>query len=192
MVFYSDKKTAAEMFSSFPGRSDHELDRTFGTVTQRYSYDPLFAWELEIFTVCGRKCMQVMNILTRFSLFIFDPDESKPLSFQQLMKDCLTDMFQGDPSFCRAIEKCFGASTLCIFKERTDSDASDAMREIRNHFSCDAERFAKSVKSLHDAKELNLIVNYNLPQTLNVFGRSVTSMSGHIYHDEIINRFNGN
>ena len=121
MILYATKQTMNRCkLTPFDKLSDKFLCQRAQDVYVREHGDQLFEWGAKLFYFDRRKCIQVCNFASRFTLVLADVSVSDVQELNSMIALYLLNLYSDDAKMVALLERCFRNHPFSCFAELTD------------------------------------------------------------------------
>lgn len=190
MILYATKKTFDRYKLKTPDEMSSELNIVARMVVDKESNDPLFKWGAKLFYFDRRKCLQVVNFASKFTLFLIDIKVSDLPMVGNLMANYMLYIYNGDIEMQHCLEKMFDSSPVCIFDHLHDRKIVATLNRTQLDFAFDGYRFYDFVENnILNTREINRRINMDW-----IFGEKIGNKKEYYcaadkFRELVVNRF---
>ncbi|MBQ4088988.1 MAG: hypothetical protein IJC56_03800 [Clostridia bacterium] len=142
MIIYVTKKTA-ERFGidmSMDGVPEPNAS-IIKALLERDTGSLLREWGANLFYFNGKKCLQVVNFASKFTLFIFDIKKSELQYIGSAIMGYLFTLFEGDDEMIECLERMQRHDMIAIFEPLKNKSMIATLNHNMQDFAWDGERF---------------------------------------------------
>lgn len=161
MIIYATKQMRERYRLKLPGELSLPRDILAQRVLEREGGDALFEWGAKLFYFDRRKCIQVVNFASKFTLFLFDVKMEDVEHIGNSMVQYLLFLYKRDKKMTRALRKMFAAHPLVCFDKLSDKSVIGRLNMMQRTFAQNGEGFYRFIRDgiLH-TREINYTVNF--------------------------------
>ncbi|WEV40292.1 hypothetical protein [Lactobacillus sp. ESL0681] len=116
MIIYATKQTFERYKIVEPQNLSDPIKRELAEqIIQQEATDPLLDWGAKIFYFDRRKCLQLSNFASKFTLFLFDIKLADMDDLGSFIVTYLLRLYDSDTQMIAALHKMFEASPVVVF-----------------------------------------------------------------------------
>ena len=162
MIMYVTKETFERYKLKPPEDLKPPLDELARTVIEKEAGDRLCEWGGKLFYFDRRKCIQIVNFASKFTLFLVDVKLSDLPKIGDYIAEYIFDIYSADKEMLSALGRMFEEHRYMCFSKLTDKSIISTLNSTQSRFAEDGYRFYEFISDgiLH-TKEINRNVNSN-------------------------------
>ncbi len=190
MIIYATKKTFERYRLKLPLELSSPMNIIAETVIQNESGDKLLEWGAKLFYFDKRKCIQVVNFASKFTLFLVDVKVADLENVGEMIAYYMLELYKGDNQMTTALQKLFKERSFCCFEKLTDKSVIATMNTTQRQFADDGYRFYEFIRGgvLH-TMEINYLVNFKWLFTMKINGKTEYIYAGEKFKEMILKRY---
>ena len=164
MIFYCTKETMERFHLKTPSEMREPMRSACQAVVALECEKNIYQWGAKLFYFDGRKCMQVMHILSGLTVFVIDIKKDDLPLIGNHVAEYVFDIYKGDRKMTRALEKYYRSSPMVVMDRLQDRSAMASLNSTLRFWAEDGDRFYEYIRDgiLHTL-EINRDVN-DLPR----------------------------
>lgn len=182
MIVYATKQTF-ERYSSLMLPQDlmPPLDLQAKAVFDKDKEQELLQWGAKIFYFDKRKCIQVVNFASKFTLFLVDVKVEDIVRIDDLIVFYLLKIYENDKPMTRALSKMFKESPELCFGKLTNRSMISTLNQTQGTFLEDGYRLYDFIDNgILDTIGININVNFSC-----LFGQKINGKVNYIYPGDL-------
>lgn len=190
MIIYSTKETIKQFNIKMSRELGYPLNEAAQAVINREGGDELLEWGAKYFEFDGRKCMQIMNLASMFTLFLVDVGRVELHHIGNMMANYMHDIYENDEKMLGAIEKMFSISNGICHVSLNDSNVLMMMTQTQLKFALNGRRFYSFVENgVLNVSAINKQFNREWPVRITVDDKSEEFLPADKFRELMIERF---
>lgn len=190
MILYATKETFERYKLKLPQDMRFPNSMIAQAVLDKESGDPLLEWGAKLLYFDRRKCIQVTNFASRFSLFLVDVKMEDLHDVGNYIAYFLMDIYAGDTEMEQCLEKMFIASPGVVFSRLKDRSVIATLNHTQRVFADDGYRFYNYFEgNILKTREINRSLNREWLFTRTVDGKKEYFCSADRFRELVISRF---
>jgi hypothetical protein len=190
MIFYPTKETIEKYHIPLTKDLKEPFDVLGKNVLAKEKDDRLLEWGMKMFYFDRRKCIQIENFQTKFTLFLVDVPVKQMPKIGDLISIYFDDLYQDDPQMIQALENMSTEHSLITFEKLTDRSSISSMNRCQSDFTLDGYRFYDFiVDGVLQTKKINRQVNFVWLVSDQKYLKNKYYCTGKRFRDEMVNRF---
>ena len=135
--------------------------------------NPLQEWGAKLFYFNRRKCLQVCNFASKFTIFLFDLKKKDIDLIGELLGFYLFELYSDDEEMKPAIVELFGLKPAVYFSRLTDKRIIAALNSTQRTFAADGDYFYQFIEDgVLDTMEINRRFNFDYIITDKIDGKT--------------------
>ena len=160
MIIYVTKETFERYKLKPPEDLKPPLDELARTVIEKEAGDRLCEWGGKLFYFDRRKCIQIVNFASKFTLFLVDVKLSDLPNIGDYIAEYIFDIYSADKEMLSALERMFEEHRYMCFSKLTDKSVISTLNSTQSRFAEDGYRFYDFISDgiLH-TKDINRKIN---------------------------------
>lgn len=152
--------------------------------------DPLLEWGVKMFYFERRKCIQVMNFASKFTIFLIDIKLSDFHEVPNLIAVYLLELYKDDPDMVKLLKRMFVHHSVCMFTKLTDKSVISSLNHNQSDFAQDGYRFYDYFeKNVLQTVRINHDFNFDWIVTQRINGKVEGIWPGKRLKELLIERF---
>ena len=169
MIIYVTKETFDKYKLKRPEDLKPPLDELARTVMEKEAGDRLCEWGGKLFHFDRRKCIQIVNFASKFTLFLVDVKLSDLPNIGDYIAEYIFDIYSADKEMLSALERMFEEHRYMCFSKLTDKSIISTLNSTQSRFAEDGYRFYDFISEgiLH-TKDINRKINYDWLFTMTI------------------------
>jgi len=190
MIFYATKETVERLrIKTYDKLSDHSKQIAQNVITNQ-SGDDLLEWGMKLFYFDRRKCLQVMNFASKFTIFIFDIKVNDMDSIPNIVANYLIELYKDDETLIKLLEGLFEHYSLCTYSKLTNRSIISSLNHNQFEFALDGYIFYEYINNgILNTIQINKDVNFDYLVTQKRSGKTVYFLPGDRFRELIIERY---
>lgn len=190
MIFYATKETVERLkIKTFDKLSDHSKQIAQNVITNQ-SGDDLLEWGMKLFYFDRRKCLQVMNFASKFTIFIFDIKVNDMDSIPNIVANYLIELYKDDETLIKLLEGLFEHYSLCTYSKLTNRSIISSLNHNQFEFAIDGYIFYEYINNgILNTLQINKDVNFDYFVTQKRSGKIDYFLPGDRFRELIIERY---
>ena len=160
MIMYVTKETFERYKLKPPEDLKPPLDELARTVIEKEAGDRLCEWGGKLFYFDRRKCIQIVNCASKFTLFLVDVKLSDLPKIGDYIAEYIFDIYSADKEMLSALGRMFEEHRYMCFSKLTDKSIISTLNSTQSRFAEDGYRFYDFISEgiLH-TKDINRKIN---------------------------------
>lgn len=144
----------------------------------------------KLFYFDRRKCIQIVNFASKFTLFLMDIKVSDLENIGNLVSYYLLELYKHDRKMTKALEKMLEENFVTCFSKLTDKSAIATLNITQSRFAQDGYRFYEFIRGgILYSMEINHDVNFKWLFTMKANGKTEYFYSGEKFREIVLNRY---
>ncbi len=190
MIFYATKETVERLkIKTYDKLSDYSKQIAQNVITNQ-SGDDLLEWGMKLFYFDRRKCLQVMNFASKFTIFIFDIKVNDMDSIPNIVANYLIELYKDDETLIKLLEGLFEHYSLCTYSKLTNRSIISSLNHNQFEFAIDGYIFYEYINNgILNTIQINKDVNFDYFVTQKRSGKIVYFLPGDRFRELIIERY---
>ncbi|MEG1010175.1 MAG: hypothetical protein RSF67_10265, partial [Clostridia bacterium] len=146
MIIYAIKQTFERYKLKLPSELSPPINMFAEAAIQNESGDKLFEWGAKLFYFDKRKCIQVVNFASKFTLFLVDVKLADLENVGDMMAHYLIELYKDDKQMTTALKTMFEENPVTCFAKLTDKSAIATLNTTQSRFADDGYRFYEFIR----------------------------------------------
>lgn len=190
MIIYATKQTFERYKLKLPSELTPPINIIAETVIKNEGGDKLLEWGAKLFYFDKRKCIQVVNFASKFTLFLVDIKVADLENVGDMMVHYLLELYKNDKQMTMALKKMFEGNPVTCFAKLTDKSAIATLNTTQRGFADDGYRFYEFLRGgiLH-TMEINYAVNFKWLFTIKNNGKTEYIYAGEKFREIVLERY---
>jgi hypothetical protein len=190
MIIYATKQTFERYKLKLPTELTPPINVIAGAVIEKEKGDRLLEWGAKLFYFDKRKCIQVVNFASKFTLFLVDVKVADLENVGDMIVHYLLELYKDDKQMTVALKKMFEENSVICFAKITDKSAIATLNTTQSRFAYDGYRFYEFIRDgiLHTIK-INHAVNFTWLFTIKIDGKTEYIYAGEKFREIVLNRY---
>lgn len=173
MIIYVTKETAKRYNLKMPEEATPPIKELVDSVIERQSGDRMYEWGAKLFYFDRRKCLQVVNFASKFTLFIVDVKVKNLAFLSGAIEDYMFDIYKDNPEMTRLLERYFKEDPYIVISALKDKSIIATLNHNQTDFAFDGYRLYEFIEDgVLQTKKFNRIFNTDWLLTEKVDGKS--------------------
>ncbi len=160
MIIYCTKETR-ERYNLTPIEKMSEPLRVFNqAILDKESGDELLEWGAKLFYFDRRKCLQVVNFASKFTLFLIDVKVDVIADVPNFMFEYIRDIYKDDELMLYCLKKMTIEFPFCTFSKLTNRSIISTLNQTEGSFADYGYRFYEYIENgIMQSKKINRDIN---------------------------------
>lgn len=190
MIIYVTKQTFDRFKLKMPEDLPPPMDQITQLVIADESGDRLHEWGGKLFYFDRRKCIQIVNFASKFTLFLFDIKLDDLPDVGNQIAGYLFDLYSSDRKMQKALDLMFEEHPLVCFSRIKDRSIIATLNATQTGFALDGDRFYDYIHDgiLH-TREINRTVNFEWFFTMKTNGKKEYCTAGDRFKELVIEKY---
>lgn len=190
MILYATKQTRERYKLKLPHELTPPLNEYAQKMIGKESGDELLEWGCKLFYFDRRKCIQVVNLASKFTLFLCDVKIDKVNNIGNMIAGYLLELYKDDTLMYNCIEKMFEESPIFCFDKLTNKSLISTLNRTQLDFAFDGYRFYGYIDNgILRTLQINHDVNYEWLFTKTENGKTEYFYSGEKFRELVVSRY---
>ncbi len=190
MIIYATKQTFERYKLKLPKEMSQPVSSLVENVIEEERGDRLLEWGAKIFYFDRRKCIQVSNFASKFTLFLFDVKVDDVEKLGDMISVYLLHLYDDDKVMMEALHKLFADSPIVCFDKLTDRSGSATLNTTQTRFAEDGYYFFEFIEDgILKTMEINHRINFDWLFTMKVNGKTEYFHSGDKFKELVLARY---
>lgn len=152
--------------------------------------DEILEWGCKLFYFDGRKCVQLVNFASKFTVFLCDIKVADMNTLGDRLANYLLEMFKDDTLMYHCIEKMQEESPLFCFDKLTNKSIISTLNKNQLDFAWDGYRFFDYIDNgILRTLQINHDVNFDWLVTKEINGKKEYVFPGELFRKLMIQRY---
>ena len=154
--------------------------------------NPLREWGAKLFYFDRRKCLQVCNFASKFTIFLFDLKKEDIDLIGELLGFYLFELYSDDEEMKLAIIELFGLKPAVYFSKLTDKRIIATLNSTQRTFAADGDYFYRFIEDgVLDTMEINRRFNFDYIITDKIGGKTQYFMPNERFRELVLAEYRG-
>lgn len=190
MIIYVTKQTRERYKIKLPHEKTPPDDFYTRMLILKESGDEILEWGCKLFYFDGRKCVQLVNFASKFTLFLCDIKVVDMKTLGDRMANYLLEMYKDDTEMYNCIVKMLKESPLFCFDKLTNKSIISTLNKNQLDFAWDGYRFYDYIDNgILRTLQINHDVNYDWLVTKDINGKKEYVFPGELFRKLMIQRY---
>lgn len=174
MIIYATKQTIERYKIKMPQEfSDPVMRPIVETIYEKEHGDRLLEWGAKLFYFDRRKCIQVCNFASKFTVILVDVKVADLESIGDTIARYMLDIYSDNAEMTQLLEKFFADYPLVCFAKLTDRSAISTLNRLQTYYLEDGYRLYDYIENgILQTRKLNRFLNTDYFVTEKVNGKS--------------------
>lgn len=187
MIIYATKKTSERYGLPDDLQPDGNV---IYPLAVREEGNPLQEWGAKLFYFNRRKCLQVCNFASRFTLFLFNLNKADIDLIGELIAFYIYELYSDDEEMKLALAEMLGLRPKVFFSRLTDKRIIATLNSTQRTFAGDGDYFHRFVLDGElDTMEINRRFNFDYVITVKVDGEKLYLMPTEIFRKQVLEAY---
>ena len=190
MIIYVTKQTFDRYKLKMPECLTPPMDKLAQTVIEKEGGDTLCEWGGKLFYFDHRKCIQIVNFASKFTLFLVDVKINDLPNIGEYIAEYLLDIYATDREMKKALEHMFKEHPALCFSKLTNKSIISTLNMTQRSFAEDGYRLYDFISDgiLH-TKKINYTVNFNWLFTMKQNGKTDYCYAGKKFREMVVAKY---
>ncbi|MEF9922908.1 MAG: hypothetical protein RR769_08300 [Anaerovoracaceae bacterium] len=190
MIIYATKQTFERYKLKLPSELSPTSNVIAETVIKNESGNKLLEWGAKLFYFDKRKCIQMVNFASKFTLFLVDVKVADLENVGDMIAFYLLELYKDDKQMTAALKKMFEVNPLTCFAKLTDKSAIATLNTTQRGFADDGYRFYEFIRGgiLH-TMEINYEMNFKWLFTMKTGEKTEYIYAGEKLREIVLERY---
>ncbi|EAE9683783.1 hypothetical protein BZ176_12435 [Listeria monocytogenes] len=190
MIIYATKQTFERYKLKLPSELMPSTRLIAQSVIEKEDGDRLLEWGAKIFYLDKRKCIQVVNFASKFTLFLFDIKVDDIENIGDMIAHYLLELYSDDLEMIKALKKMFEENHVTCIAKLTDKSAIATLNSTQMRYVGNGEYFYEFIQNgvLHSL-EINHDVNFKWLFTMKIKGKTQYFYAGEKFREIMLDRY---
>ena len=135
MIIYVTKETSDKYKLKLPKDLKPPLDELARAVIEKEAGDRLCEWGGKLFYFDRRKCIQIVNFASKFTLFLVDVKLSDLPNIGDYIAEYIFDIYSADKEMLSALGRMFEEHRYMCFSKLTDKSIISTLNSTQSRFA---------------------------------------------------------
>lgn len=190
MIIYSTKETIKQFDIKMSQSLPYPKNEAAQAILDREGSDELLCWSAKYFEFDGKKCMQLMNMASMFTLFLMDVGKMELHYIGNMMANYMHDIYKNDAEMLGAIEKMLEKTGGICHTALNDTNVLMMMTQTQLKFALNGRRFYDFVENgVLKTSEINKTFNREWPVRVTVDDKIEEFVPADKFRELIVERF---
>lgn len=174
MIIYATKQTIERYKLKMPHEfADPVMRPLVQAVYEKEQGDLLLEWGAKLFYFDRRKCIQVCNFASKFTLVLVDIKMADLESVGDAIAQYMMDIYSEDRVMTSLLERFFEESPFVCFSKLTNRSILTTMNRFQTYYLQDGYRLYEYIENnILQTRKLNRFLNTNYPGSEKVNGKT--------------------
>lgn len=190
MIIYVTKQTRERYKLKMPQELSPPKDFYTKMLVLKESGDEILEWGCKLFYFDGRKCVQLVNFASKFTVFLCDIKVADMNTLGDRLANYLLEMFKDDTLMYHCIEKMLEESPLFCFDKLANKSIISTLNKNQLDFAWDGYRFYDYIDNgILRTLQINHDVNFDWLVTKTINGKTDYTYPGKFFRELMIQRY---
>lgn len=190
MIIYATKQTFERYKLKLPGELTPPMNKLAEAVIEKESGDKFLEWGAKLFYFDRRKCIQVVNFASKFTLFLIDIKINDLIHIEDFVAHYLLTLYKDDQQMTKALQKLFEKSPAVCFAKLTDKSAIATLNATQSRFAGDGDLFYDFIKDgILNTTKINWMINFDWLFTMKIDGNTEYFYAGERFRTLLLDRY---
>ncbi len=174
MIIYATKKTIDTYKLKMPDEFTNPLVRSLvQAVYEKEHGDCLLEWGAKLFYFDRRKCIQVCNFASKFTIVLVDIKADDLESVGNTIAQYMLDIYSENKKMTKLLEKFFKEHPVVCFSKLTNRSIITKLNQFQTNYLDDGYRLYEYIeKGILQTRKLNRFINTDYLATEKVNGKT--------------------
>ncbi|MEG2342169.1 MAG: hypothetical protein RSB95_03465 [Bacilli bacterium] len=189
MIIYGTKQTIERYKITLPSELSSPLNKLVDAIIKKEGNDKLFEWGAKLFYFDKRKCVQVVNFATKFTLFLVDIKIDEMGQIGNMIACYLIELYKKDKKMINALKKMFQTNPITCFSKLTDKSMIATLNRTQLSYE-DGDCFYTYIKhGVLDTIKINHELNFVWMSTMKINGKTEYILPAEKLKEIVLARF---
>lgn len=191
MIIYTTKETR-ERYNLTPIEKMSEPLKEFNqAILDKESGDELLEWGAKLFYFDRRKCLQVVNFASKFTLFLIDVKVNVFSNIPNYMFEYIFDIYKDDKLMIKCLKEMIDKHPSCTFSKLTNRSIISTLNQTESSFADYGYSFYEYIENgIMQSKKINRDVNRDWIFSKKNGKETEYFCSADKFRELVVNRFN--
>lgn len=190
MIIYLTKQTKERYALNYAAEMNSPLHKTAMEVFSKEQGNGLLEWGAKLFYFDRKKCIQVMNFASNFTMILIDVKKAQIQNLGSYMANDIMSIYKDDKPMMNALEKMFSQFPLCIFDKLSDKTVISTLNYTQQVFLEDGYRLYDYIKDgVLNTLDINKELNYSWLLTQKKIKETGEFVSGKLFRKYVIEKY---
>lgn len=190
MIIYATKQTVERYKLELPKELSQPTSLIVERVLENERGDRLLEWGAKLFYFNKRKCIQICNFASKFTLFLFDVKVDDIKNIGVMIYSYILELYKNDAEMLEALSRLFSESPINVFDKLTDKSAIATLNTTQSGFAVDGDIFYKYIDDgILKTMKINHRINYEWLFTMKVNGKTEHFYPGKKFREIVLERY---
>ncbi len=190
MIIYVTKQTRERYKIKLPHEQEPPVDSYMRMLIEKEGGDEILEWGCKLFYFDGRKCVQLVNFASKFTVFLCDIKVADMNTLGDRLANYLLEMFKDDTLMYHCIEKMLEESPLFCFDKLANKSIISTLNKNQLDFAFDGYRFYDYIDNgILRTLQINHDVNFDWLVTKEINGKKEYVFPGELFRKLMIQRY---
>lgn len=190
MIIYTTKKTRERFHLGTIEQMPEYLKNFNSMILNQQKGDALMEWGAKILYFDRRKCLQVVNFASKFTLFLIDIKVNELTAVADFMFYYLNDLYKDDKLMLSCLDKMADEFPFATFSELTNKSIISTLNRTESNFAFNGYRFYEYIENgILKSREINRFINFDWIFTTKVDKKVEYFCSGKKFRELVVARY---
>lgn len=164
MILYFTKLTLERYKLKLPHEMTPPTNQIIESLMAKERGNELLEWGGKIFYFDRRKCVQLVNFASKFTLFLIDLKVDAVSEIGNIVAQYLLELYKDDAKMCDCLKRMFSEAPFCTIDRLTNRSIIATLNQTQQSFAWNGYRFYDYIQDnvLHTI-QINKDVNFEYP-----------------------------
>lgn len=192
MIIYVTKETFDKYKLKLPKDLKPPMDELARTVIEKEAGDRLCEWGGKLFYFDRRKCLQIVNFASKFTLFLVDVKLNDLPNIGAYIAEYIFDIYSEDKEMLSALKRMFEEHRFMCFSKLTDKSIISTLNSTQSRFAEDGYHFYEFISDgILRTKDINRKVNSDWLFTVKIDKKTDYFYACEKFRELVLKRYSG-
>ncbi len=190
MIIYFTRQTIERYKIVTYDKMEEPIRSKFNKIIENVIGDRLFEWGAKLFYFDRRKCLQLVNFASKFTIFLIDLKMDMFEEIGNYMAYYLFELYEDDAEMTMLLEEYFNEIDIIVYSSLKDRSIISTLNTTQKNFADDGYRFYDFIEDgILKSVKINWSVNFNWIFTMKNGKKTEYFMSGEKFKELLRERY---
>ncbi len=190
MIIYSTKESRERLKLPLVSEMETDLKLLAEEVIEKESGDKLLEWGAKLFYFARRKCLQIVNFASKFTIILVDVKVKDMFDIPNMMAMYLSDVYKNDVRMTKLLKRFFKETPFAVYSALKDKSIIATLNHTQLSYLLDGYRLYGFIENNEfQSRKLNYEINFNWIFSSKVDGRTDYFVSGEKFAELLKERY---
>lgn len=190
MIFYPTKETAQKLHIDMKKSFEEPQKTALDQLKQLEQGDRLLEWGMKVLFFDHRKCIQMENFETKFTLFLVDISVKDVSDIANKMGIYFIQLYMNDSDMIKALQNMYQEHPYVTYDKLVDRSSISTMNRCQTDFTNDGYAFYNYIENdVIQTKKINYDVNFEWLVSDKDYIKNDYYFTGNRFREAVVKRF---